>query len=667
MRGGSFDRFTLRANNEYKVASFLTTGHNLSLIYTRRIGEAGVLGSAYRTDPTIAPYDSLGNFSNTTINSPSANPEAQIFYNNNSSFAYRAVGNAYADLRFLKHFVLRTNLGVDAEVGFFKDFVPVFVVSPIQQNLESRLTAGMNRSQNLLWENTLTYSQEWEKHRVNVLGGVTTQTFDFENLGGSRINFPAETDEFFYLSAGEIEGQTNYNGSFAWSMLSFLGRVNYSYDNRFLATASFRRDGSSRFGVNNRFGNFPSFAVGWNVAEEAFMEAFQGINRLKLRASWGQIGNDKIGAYAGRPVVTGNLNAVFGPNEALNTGASIITLANPDIRWEETTQTDIGLEIGLFNDRFTAEFDYYRRVTNDILVDVPIPAYVGAANNPVINAAEVLNRGIDMSIGWRDQQGDFGYAARVIASTVHNEVLALGEGKEEIFGGGLGVGGLLGTRTVPGLPIGAFYGYKVVGVFQTQEEIDAAPNRGIEKPGDLQFEDTNGDGVITTADRTYLGSPVPDLIYSGDVELTWKGLGLFASLYGQRGNKIINAKKMARFGTPNFETSYLDRWTGPGTSDTEPRITNGGHNYEMSERFLEDGGFVRIRSVLLSYDLPQSLLTRLNMGQIQFYVSGTNLFTWQTFTGYTPEIGSGSVIAVGIDQGVYPLSKIYTGGVNLRF
>ncbi len=667
IRGGSFDRFSLRINNEYRSKSRLKVGHNVALIYTRRENGPGILGNAYRADPTIPAFDSTGDFSNTTINAPVGNPEASLFYNNNNSFGYRAVGNAYLDLDIVDGLTFRSNLGVDLGLSFFKSFVPVFFVSPIQQNQESRLTAGMDRNQNLLWENTLSYVKEWGKHSVSAVAGVTSQSFVFENLGGSRINFPAETEEFFFLNAGEIEGQTNYNSSFAWSMLSYLARANYSYDNRYLFTASVRRDGSSRFGENNRYGVFPSFALGWNIAEEGFWQDMGAVNRLKIRGSWGQIGNDKIGAYAGRPVVTSNLNAVFGPDEALNTGASIITLANPNIRWEETTQMNVGLELGLWDDRITAEIDYYQRVTNDILVAVPIPDYVGAANNPVINAARVRNSGMDLTLIWRDFIGDFEYAITGMLSTVDNEVLELGEGNEEIFGGALGVGGLLGTRTVPGLPIGAFYGYEVEGVFQTQKEIDTSPNRGVERPGDLKFADTNGDGIINSDDRTYLGSPVPSLIYSGDIELGYKGLSLVVSVYGQRGNKIINAKKMARFGTPNFEASYLDRWNGEGTSNREPRITNGGHNYEPSERFLEDGAFTRIRNIQLSYALPEKTLNVIRMKQMQIYVSGTNLFTWQNYSGYTPEITSGSVIAVGIDQGVYPIARVWTLGANVSF
>lgn len=667
IRDGSFERISLRMNNEYRVKPYLTLGHNLGLIYSRRITEPGILGNAYRADPTIAPFDSLGEFSNTTVNAPVGNAEASIFYNNNKSFSYRAIGNVFASLNFLKHFTLRTSLGVDVQAGFFKTFVPVFFVSPIQQNEESRLTAGLDRTQNILWENTLSYVREWTDQRLSVVGGVTSQAFVFENLGGSRINFPGETDEFFFLNAGEIDGQTNYNSSFEWAMLSYLTRVNYSYRDRYLLTASIRRDGSSRFGQDNQYGLFPSLAMGWNVAEEVFWNPVKAINRLKFRGSWGVIGNDKIGAYPSTQVVTQNLNAVFGPDELLNTGASIITSANPGIRWEETVQLDIGMEFGAFADRISGEIDYYQRTTNDILVAVPIPAYVGSANDPTINAATVRNSGIDLALTWRELLGHWGYRVTGMLSTVRNEVIELGEGNEEIFGGGLGVGGLLGTRTVPGLPIGAFYGYEVEGVFQTQEEIDNSPNRGVEVPGDLKFADIDGDGFITTEDRTYLGSPIPTLIYNTDLEVTYKGLALSVSIYGQHGNKVVNAKKMARFGTPNFEASYLDRWTGEGTSNTEPRITNGGHNYEPSERFLEDGAFTRIRNIQLAYDLPANIVEKLRMDEVQVYVSGTNLFTWQSYSGYTPEVTTGSVIAVGIDQGIYPLAKVWTTGLNLQF
>ena len=665
--GSGFKRFDLRINNTYQLNDRVNVGHNIGIIRRELDIAAGVIASAYRADPTVPVFDSLGNFGNTSVRASVANPAAQIAFNNNSGFGNRLVGNAFAEVEIIKGLKIKSNVGLDLESNQNKSFTPEFFVSSIQFNDENRLFLAMNRQSSWLWENTLSYDRSWAKHRLNLLGGITAQEFSFEEFGGSRVGLPGESEELFFLSAGEIEGQTNFNSGFESSILSYLFRANYVYDDRFLFTASMRADGSSKFGENNRFGYFPSVAAGWNLSNEAFLENITSLSRLKIRASWGQIGNEKIGAYAGRAVVTSNLNAVFGTVPALDFGASIITLANPDIRWEETTQLDIGIEFGLFENRLTAELDYYNRLTDGILVAVPIPEYVGSANFPIVNAAEVRNSGFDLTLDWRDRAGKFGYHFGLVASTVNNEVEALGQGNEEIFGGDLGVGGKLGTRTVVGLPIGAFYGYQTDGVFQNAEEIAAGPTSGGEQPGDLRFVDTNRDGVITADDRTYLGSPIPDLVYGFTFGFDVSGFDLAVDFNGVSGNKIINAKRIARFGTYNFETSFLDRWTGEGSSNAEPRVTNGGLNYNVSDRFLEDGSFLRLRNIQVGYTVPTSLSERVRLDKVRIYVTGTNLLTWTDYSGYTPEITSGSVISVGIDTGVYPIAQSIVFGVQVGF
>ena len=668
VRGSEFDRLTVRINNDYNLTNWLTVGHNVSLIHTNNVFAPGVVNTAYRADPTVAPFDSLGNFSNTTANAPVGNAEASLFYlDDNTNTNFRTVGNAYVEAQFLQDFRFRSNVGIDLGNTRSKNYVPVFFVSPIQQNQENNLFVAFDRARNILWENTLTYNKEWERHRLTALGGITAQDFTFENIGGSRRNFPGDTEEFFFLSAGEETTQTNFNGGSSSSILSYLGRVNYVFDDKYLLTVSMRADGSSKFGSENRYGYFPSAAVGWNMTTEPWLESQNLVSRLKLRASWGQIGNDKIGAYAGRPVVTGNLNTVFGQEQALQPGASIVSLANTGIRWEETTQTDIGFELGLLDNRFTAEVDYYNRTTDDILVSVPIPDFIGAANDPIVNAASVRNRGIDFNLQWRDAVGDFSYSFGLLGSTIDNEVLSLGQGKEELFGGGLGVGGLLGTRTTVGSPIGAFYGYNVVGVYQNEAQLTELPGRGDERVGDLIFEDTNNDGMISSDDRTMIGNPIPDFVYGFDASFGYKGFDFNVAFNGVSGNELINAKKIARFGTPNFETSFLDRWTPDNPSDTEPRITNGGRNYEPSTRFIEDGSFLRLRNLQLGYTLPTAVLERIRATRLRVYVGGTNLVTWTDYSGYTPEINSENVLGVGIDRGIFPPAKTYTVGLDLTF
>ncbi|MFC3414201.1 SusC/RagA family TonB-linked outer membrane protein [Algoriphagus hitonicola] len=665
VKESEFERLTIRLNNQYKLTDAVTFGHNFSFIYNNQQNEPGVVGNAYRAYPIFDPINEDGDYTNT---SPVGNPAAQFEYNsNNRNHSYRGVGNFFADVKFLKDFTFRTNLGLDLAFRDGKSFTPVYFVSPTQQNLENSVSVSNGRSRNILWENTVNYNTEWDDHRLNLLGGITTQSFYTESLSGSRRNLPGEDPSLWYLSAGDQTSQTNANTAGDWSMLSFLFRANYTFRDKFLVTGTFRRDGSSRFGRENRFGNFPSIALGYRLIEEGFMQDQTVFSDLKIRGSWGIIGNDKIAFYEGRPVVTGNQNAVFGQNEELLYGATLTRLANPFIQWEETVTSNFGLEFGMLDDRLIGEFDYYYRRTNDILVGVPIPAYVGASNNPVVNAASVENRGIDVTLNWRDNKGDFNYNLGIVASTVNNEVLDIGEGNEAIFGGAVGISGLLGSRTVVGESIGHYFGYKTAGVFQNEEQLNNTPTRGPEVPGDLIFEDTNGDGVVNNNDRVILGSPIPDLIFGFNMGFDFRGIDFSADFNGTLGNEIYNAKKQVRFNTYNFETSFLDRWTGEGTSTTEPRVTNGGHNYEVSDRFIEDGSFLRLRNVQVGYTFPAATLEKIRVQNFRLYVSGTNLFTISKYSGYTPEIGGGNVLGTGYDSGIYPIARTINVGVSANF
>lgn len=665
VKESEFERLTIRLNNQYKFGDAVTFGHNLSFVYFNQQIEPGVVENAYRAYPIFNPRNPDGTFTNTA---PVGNPAAQFEYNsNNRSNDYRSVGNFFMDVKFLKNFTFRSNFGVDLSFRDSKSFVPVYFVSPTQQNLENSIAVNTGRTRNFLWENTVNYTKEWENHRLSLLGGITTQSFYEEFLGGGRRNLPGEDPSLWFLNAGELSSQTNSNSAGDWAMLSYLFRANYVYKEKFLVTGTFRRDGSSRFGRENRYGNFPSVALGYRLIEESFLQGQNTISELKIRGSWGIVGNDKIGYYEGRPVVTGNENAVFGLNEELIYGATLTRLANPFIKWEETVTSNIGLEFGFFDDKLTGELDYYYRRTNDILVGVPIPAYVGASNNPIVNAASVENKGIDLSLTWREQKGEFSYNFGIVASTVNNKVLDIGDGNEAIFGGAVGISGLLGARTVVGESIGHYFGYKTAGVFQTAEQLANTPKRGPEAVGDLIFEDTNGDGQVNNNDRVILGSPIPDLIYGFNVGFDYKGFDFAADFNGTVGNEVYNSKKQVRFNTYNFETSYLDRWTGPGTSNSEPRVTNGGHNYEVSDRFIEDGSFLRLRNVQLGYSFSTVALSRIKLQNFRVYVSGTNLITWTKYTGYTPEIGGGNVLGTGFDFGLYPISRTVNVGISANF
>ena len=662
-----FDRLTFRLNNDYQITERLQLGHNINFSYTDGLRPPGVLGGLYRADPTIPALAPDGTFADHSVRSSAGNPAATVFYTHNDEEARRLVGNVFGDLNVFGNFTLRSSFGLDYNQAEFRSFIPVFFVSPTQRNIDSQLTVRNDQTRSWLWENTLNWNWASERHRVTALGGITWQSFYSDSLGGRRTNVLGQDPALWYLEAGDAASQSNFNRGEDWRMLSYLFRTNYSFLDRYLLTASLRVDGSSRFGSENRYGSFPSFAVGWNLAEEPFFPETSAIDAMKLRVSWGEIGNDKIGAYPGIPVVTSNLNAVFGPTEALTFGASPFELANPEVKWETTRQTNIGADMAFFGGRLEATVDYYNRLTEGILVRVPIPLFVGVGTEPFVNAAEVENKGIEGSFTWAETRGDFRYELNINGSTINNEVKKLAQGREQILGGGLGNEISSTTRTVVGEPIGSFWGFRVVGVFQDAADTASSPKRGNEAPGDLKYADLNGDGRVTDADKTFIGSPIPDLVYGLSTRLSWKSFDLAATFSGQSGNEVFNGKKAVRFGVENFETSYLDRWTGPGTSNREPRVTNAGHNYQASDRFIEDGSFFKLNAAQVGYRLPESLTGRWNLQTARIYVNGTNLFTVTDYSGYSPELTVEDVIRSGIDLGIFPPARTITIGLDVGF
>lgn len=682
--GSNFQRLTARANSDYKVRDFLKIGHNLAFVYTIEDAAPGVVGNTYQADPTVIGVDANGKYGNTSIRSSVGNPLVQLRYDNDDKRrGYRIIGNVYADVNFLKSFTFRSSFGLNIYRQRSQAFRPTYFAYAEAQREINSLTISQLEYNNWLWENTLTYNKEWNNFRLNLLGGITAQDIYSESLTNSAQGLPYNDASLQFVPLSSLTGRNIDQSATSSSILSYLFRVNTTIYEKYLLTASIRADGSSRFGKNNRFGYFPSFALGWRLTEEPFLKGQKVFSNLKFRAGWGQTGNDRFrnNDYPSKATITSNLWAVFGSSETLYNGASLVELSNPDLKWETNTQSNVGFEMGFLNNRLTAEIDYYNRTTTDILWQVPIPFSVGLENPPYINAAKVRNQGIDLLLSWQDQKGNVGYNVSLTGSTIDNEVLRLSSGNELYRAGGLGFGGELGTITRAGLAIGSFYGYQTDGVIQTQAELDALNKAAREttgnptafyhtsdtKPGDLKFRDVNGDGIITGDDRTVLGSSIPDVVFGLNAGVNFKGIELSVSLAGQAGNDIINSKKMARFNTPNFERSYLDRWTGEGTSNTEPRVTNSGNNYLLTPRFIEDGSFVSLRNVQLSYTLPAALTKKFYFNNLRIYVAGSNLHYWTKYTGYNPEVVDSVPYESGIDRGAYPIARTYTVGLNAAF
>lgn len=651
MEETGYDRKTARFNGEYPVLKSLKIGTNVA--YSNSTGESvggNVLGGVYRMPPVYAERDSTGDFTDPTFFGQSiGNPAADLFYKNDRrSTVNRWVGTVYAEVKFLKDFTFRTNYGFDRHDGRFYYFEPEFMVSSSQLNNLERTTRDTAKERVWLWENTINYNKEWSDLRLNLLAGQTAQEYTFNRR--NTINDILQPN-------GETINE--------WAMTSFLFRANATLFDRYLFTTSFRVDGSSRFSRDNRWGYFPSVAVGWNIAQEPFMYNQRIFDRLKLRASWGITGNDKIQLYPSLGIISDELYAAF--NDTIQPGATLVNYANADVRWETTRQTDIGLEVAVLDGQLSAEIDWYKRFTYDILGDLPIPDYVGSGSFPFVNSAEVENIGWDFTFLWRETRGKVSYNLGVILSPVENNVLRLNEGRSEIFDGRTAQGDFA-TRTVVGLPIGAFYGYQVAGVFQNAEELATLPKFGSEAIGDFRFADLNGDGLLSALDRTYLGSPIPTLTYgfTGGFEIF--GFDVAADFFGVKGNKVVNAKAVARFDTPNWETLWYDNhWTPNNPSQTVPRVTNGGHNYRMSDFLLEDGSFFRLRSVVLGYSFPKKWLSRVGMTRARLYTSGTNLWTKQSYSGFTPEFPNARVFEAGIDYLNYPMSKTFLFGLDVAF
>ncbi|MCK9292219.1 MAG: TonB-dependent receptor [Bacteroidales bacterium] len=674
-----YQRLSIKLNNTYKLGEFITLGNNITLAPYQQQNAPNDTYSVYRAQPLLSPYYDDGSFG---VVHNVGNPLADLHYSNNFNNGVRGVGNIFAEANILKNIRLKSSLGIDAAYNKATNFVPAYTVfnpdgtASQQDNPFNRLFKGQSENLSWLWENTLSYSLTYGKHQIDALAGYTMQhtSSEFVNLSGRDII--RDEKDFWYLGPvnimDEISNMSNgVSADLFYSMISLLSRINYTYDNKYILTTTFRRDGSSKFAPSHRFSNFPSFALGWNIGNESFMQSLALISMLKIRASWGMIGNEKISYFDRFAMINSGLFAIFSNPDAAFPAATYGKSGNPDLRWETSTQTDIGLEIGLLNNRLTGEFDYYHRITDDILVELSTPGHLGNGQGQRVryNAASVLNRGFEFNLRWREIKGDLSYSIGLLGTTIHNEVLEIGgsSGIDSVLLGGYLANGQAVTRSMVGLPIGAFYGYVTDGLFQNDNELAAYPHMSLARPGDLRFVDLNNDQVINGLDRSFIGSPIPKFILGFNLELGYKNFDLSLDLQAQTANKIFNGKDVVRPDPYNFEAYVFDRWTGEGTSDKVPRPSFGGYNYTPSDFFVQDGSFLRLRSLIIGYTLSETISGKLLLSSIRLYLKGSNLYTLTRYTGYTPEIGGYDVLSNGIDHGVYPISAVYSFGIHLQF
>ncbi|MEO7176574.1 MAG: TonB-dependent receptor [Saprospiraceae bacterium] len=698
-RGQGFEKYAVRFNGEVGTKRF-RVGNNISFLYTdRKVVNSSGDGYGPGNEPSgirytliAAPvfkiYNDDGSYVNvssllgdpTLYGDGNANPLAFIDATDWHVKRHRVFGNVFAELSIIDGLKLRTNVGGDflfENEKIFKERLSAAIYDP------TSLTEGRVFDQNLVWNNTLNFQRSVGRSRISALLGMEAIKNKTNYLGASANNFFRSDPLFRYIDNSIAEDIQNVGASgivTEWALVSYFAQAGYSYNNRYVINATVRRDGSSRFGPNNRWGVFPSVSGAWNVMNEPFLRDFNGLSSLKLRASWGRLGNQEIGVYPYSSLVTtGNRVYTFG--NQIVTGATLVETGNSNIKWETTTQIDFGLDFSVWKDRLSFIADWYRKRTDGILVRVPIPQAGGSTNAPYVNAGEVENKGLELGIVYKNNHGAFNYSVGANISTVRNKVLSLANGEPILGGFGLSDGPI--TKTEPGYPVGSFYLYKMEGIFQTQAEIDAAPKQTDDtRPGDVRFADLNGDNIIDDKDRGHFGNPFPDFIYGLNLTMNYKNFDFSVLGQGVQGNDVYflygNFAYEAQSRGFNSYEGILDRWTPYNTDTNIPKVSlddrNG--NRRLSTRFLEDGSYFRFRNITLGYNF-KSLLNVKAIGNLRVYVSIQNAYTFTKYHGLDPEIQANtndtkginisSDLAVGIDWGTIPAPRTYLAGLTLDF
>ncbi len=700
----NFQRLAARLNTVTKANDRFTVGWNVAYTHneSQSVAENTEFGSPlgralnmdpitplYETDPTAlsqSPYTSGGVLRNnlvrdaggiygisSRVTSEVVNPVAAYLIENNYGWSDKIVNNTYAEFEIAEGLKARTSMGIDLAFYGANGFRPSHYLNATNQLDTNLVYSNFNRAFTWIWDQTITYTKDVGDHHFDGLLGHSAQEVNGRYIGGSKRDVPVNTYDGATIDyARNVESQQVYGGYWErYAIESYFGRVNYDYQGKYVATAIMRADASSNFGSNYRWGYFPSVSAGWNIHKEDFW-IYDNVNTLKLKAGYGLNGNDAAGSLEYASTIVGGRSYTFGANEVLVNGTAPAQVANPDLRWESVSQFNIGTEIRAF-DWLTANVDFFNRVTNDMKTRPPLPDYIGN-DAPTANIGSMLNRGVDIELGYdKTYTPDFRFSASANVSFLKNEVVLLGNESGYLPGQQWGPQGLEITRITEGLPIGYFYGYQTDGIFQSMDDVYA--HTGGEAgdtlqpgavPGDFKFVDVNGDGEITADDRTFIGNPTPDMTAGITIDMQYKNWDI--NLFGQGvwGNQIYNATRRYDLPTANMHGSALDRWTGPGTSETYPRLTYQDDNMNFarsSDFYVEDGSFFRIKNLQIGYNIGGEAADRLMLRKMRIYYAGTNLLTFTKYSGFDPEIGAG----FGVDRGIYPQARVHSIGLNITF
>lgn len=664
-----YKRYTFQLNTDSKITSYLRFGNNLTLNHDIKTNGNYDIKNTMLALPTQPIYRANGNYSGPIgqpINAGDIiNPIGLAKTVDNATNGYNLMGSIFGELEILKDLKVKSTFGVQANFWDSRTWAPNYTWDS-SVNANSYLSQQYNKKLIWLWDNTITYDHTFNKHRIGIMAGTSAQENNVNYMNGSIQNFASNVTQ--QLDNG-IAQPTVGGSTYGWSLFSLMGRVNYAYNDKYLVTGTIRRDGSSRFGSGNKYGAFPSASVAWRISQEDFFKDVTVVNDLKIRAGYGVTGNQNIGNYSFASSLNTNK---YNFNDNIVSAVVPTVMPNPYIQWEGQKQSNIGFDATLFNQRVDITVDAYLKQTDKMLVPMVVPVSTGYSDVsvPSINAGSMENKGVEITINTKNLTGKFTWNTSFNLSYNQNKVVSIND-TVPMSTGSIGLNYNLALLQA-GVPINEFYGFVTDGIFQNQAEVDnhatqvtgSDPNSRT-SPGDIRFKDLNNDGVINDKDRTYLGSPNPTFIFAMNNTFTYKGFDLSIFLQGVAGNKIFNANRLwneAMSIAQNQTIATLNRWTGEGTSNSMPRavFNDPNKNTRQSDRYIEDGSYLRIQNVTLGYTIPEKLMKKIHISTARFYLSAKNLLTITKYSGIDPEVGSS-----GIDNNVYPVTRTYSIGVNI--
>ena len=687
---GRFERTTFRISSQQEAGDRFRIGQTVNFTHLNRnaLAENNEFATpvvrALNMDPVTPVTRPDGSYAySELIGSDIANPINQVATTHDTWTTNRFVGNLFGEYDVWQNLKVRSSINVDLSLGSQKIFFPTFDLGigpndPNRPAYEWREVNGLIRNENKWsnwqWENTATYDKDFDNgDRIQAIFGYSALYGNYQNIGTYRDSLNSNNPELAFLdnSLNFNEQAPNASGGFGESSyLSSFARIQYELGDRYSVSGTLRRDGSSKFGANNRFGIFPSLSAAWNLTEIPWVVEKDWIEFAKVRASWGRNGNaDGIGNFDFTSVVFNGQNYTFGPEQVQVNGAGPVTTSNPDLKWETVEQFNAGVDLDLYRGRFNVVLDYFIKNTNDMLAVVPVPGVVGFLP-AATNVASARNKGVELALTYRGEKGDWDYDINGNISVIRNEITGLGEGGQPLSTGGVfGTGNDFVAYTDIGLPMAIFYGYETAGIFQTDEEAASNAAQPNAMAGDVIFVDQNGDGAIDEDDKTVIGNPHPDFTYGITGNLKYKQFDLSLFVQGSHGNDLYNGIFRYDLNTTNLPVSALERWTGEGSTNEHPRISHldANQNNRVSDRFIEDGSFLRIKNLQIGYSLPDRVVEKMNIGKFRCYLSASNLLTWTNYSGLDPEIGSRGTLEIGIDRGFYPVSRNFIAGINVTF